>query len=60
MQHKAEDGCISHGLGDKGGKGLPLFNAALQAQRTAFRIVLVKRGGKEPTKGTVVAHKTRR
>lgn len=45
MQRKIEDGCFSHGLGDKGGKGLPLFNAALEAKETSFRIVLVKRAG---------------
>eukprot|EP00933_Yihiella_yeosuensis_P062723 TRINITY_DN656_c1_g1_i1.p1 TRINITY_DN656_c1_g1~~TRINITY_DN656_c1_g1_i1.p1 ORF type:complete len:186 (-),score=37.83 TRINITY_DN656_c1_g1_i1:151-708(-) len=45
MQSKNEEGAISHGLGDKGGKGLPLFNACLQDPESAsfFRIVLVKR-----------------
>eukprot|EP00040_Diaphanoeca_grandis_P040109 m.5218 g.5218 ORF g.5218 m.5218 type:complete len:144 (-) comp4178_c0_seq1:110-541(-) len=43
MFHKAEDGAISHGLGDKGGKGLPLFNESLEKGETTFRIVLVKR-----------------
>ena len=43
MQQKIEDGCFSHGLGEKGGKGLPLFNAAMDAQRISYRIVLVKR-----------------
>mmetsp|Transcript_37395 Transcript_37395/g.60890 ORF Transcript_37395/g.60890 Transcript_37395/m.60890 type:complete len:122 (+) Transcript_37395:3-368(+) len=43
MQHKAEDGAVSHGLGDKGGKGLPLFNAALCNGEATWRIVLVKR-----------------
>ncbi len=43
MQKKVEDGCSSHGLGDKGGKGLPLFNAALAAREMSFRIVFVKR-----------------
>lgn len=43
MFKKAEDGCFSHGLGDKGGKGLPLFNASLSSGETTFRIVLVKR-----------------
>ena len=43
MQKKIEDGCFSHGLGDKGGNGLPLFNASLAAKETTFRIVLVKR-----------------
>ena len=44
-QHKAEDGAISMGLGDKAGKGLPLFNAALadSATGSSFRIVKVKR-----------------
>lgn len=44
MQCKPEDGCLSHGLGDKGGKGLPLFNDSLQSGSTTFRAVLVKRG----------------
>merc|ERR1719199_1950971 len=43
MQSKNEDGAISHGLGDKGGKGLPLFNASLRSGESSFRIVLVKR-----------------
>lgn len=43
MQQKAEDGAMSHGLGDKGGKGLPLFNAALRSCDITHRIVLVKR-----------------
>lgn len=43
MQSKNEDGAISHGLGDKGGRGLPLFNASLQSGETTFRIVFVKR-----------------
>lgn len=45
MQSKNEDGAISHGLGDKGGKGLPLFNACLRDPESGsfFRIVLVKR-----------------
>jgi len=43
MQSKNEDGAISHGLGDKGGKGLPLFNASLQSGEATFRVVLVKR-----------------
>ncbi|CAK0815271.1 unnamed protein product [Prorocentrum cordatum] len=28
LQIKSEDGAISHGLRDKGGTGLPLFNAS--------------------------------
>merc|ERR1712083_1262526 len=43
MQSKNEDGAISHGLGDKGGRGLPLFNSSLQSGETSFRIVSVKR-----------------
>merc|ERR1712060_1010172 len=43
MQSKNEDGAISHGLGSKGGKGLPFFNASLQSGETSFRIVSVKR-----------------
>eukprot|EP00439_Symbiodinium_sp_Y106_P039898 s2022_g4.t2 len=31
MQWKIEDGARSHGLGDKGGKGLPIFNEALES-----------------------------
>ena len=44
---QAEDGAISHGLGDKGGKGLPLFNECLQSGEGSFRIVLVKRQPKK-------------
>mmetsp|Transcript_128370 Transcript_128370/g.256402 ORF Transcript_128370/g.256402 Transcript_128370/m.256402 type:complete len:216 (-) Transcript_128370:82-729(-) len=43
VQSKNEDGAISHGLGNKGGRGLPLFNASLQSGQTTFRTVLVKR-----------------
>lgn len=43
MQSKNEDGAISHGLGEKGGRGLPLFNASLQSGETIYRIVFVKR-----------------
>jgi len=43
MQSKNEDGAISHGLGNKGGRGLPLFNESLQNGDTSFRIVFVKR-----------------
>merc|ERR1712079_237130 len=39
MQSKNEDGAISHGLGDKGGHGLPLFNEGLQSGATTFRFV---------------------
>ena len=44
MQSKIEDGAISHGLGYKGGKGLPLFNDALARGLITWRIRLVKRG----------------
>lgn len=44
QQHKVEDGAISHGLGDKGGKGLNQFNASMAVGDTTFSIVLVKRG----------------
>jgi hypothetical protein len=44
MQSKVEDGAMSHGLGDKGGKGLPIFNAGLMHGHTFWRIRLVKRG----------------
>lgn len=47
MQSKNEDGAISHGLGDKGGRGLPLFNASLLNNETTFRIVFVKRFAKK-------------
>lgn len=43
IQHKAEDGCMSMGLGSKGGGGLPLFNESLADGRTTWRIVRVKR-----------------
>lgn len=39
IQHKVEDGCLSIGLGNKAGKGLDTFNAAL----LSWRIVKVKR-----------------
>ena len=41
--HKAEDGCLSTGLGSKAGKTLSLFNAALQDGRVTFSPVFVKR-----------------
>jgi len=50
MQSKNEDGAISHGLGDKGGKGLPLFNASLECGESTHRIVLVKRFHVKDTK----------
>jgi len=46
MQAKAEDGVMSHGLGDKGGKGLPKFNEALEKGQIQWVIRLVKRNGK--------------
>jgi len=48
-QCKPEEGCLSHGLGEKGGKGLPLFNESLQSGSTSFRLVLVKRPGGDRT-----------
>lgn len=42
-QLKVEDGALSMGLGDKAGKGLPLFNESLRNGETTFRIVTVKR-----------------
>ena len=42
-QCKPEDGCLSHGLGGKGGKGLARFNASLESGEMRWRIVLVKR-----------------
>jgi len=44
MQCKPEEGVLSHGLGDKGGKGLSRFNASLASGASRYRIVLVKRG----------------
>ena len=41
MQCKPEDGALSHGLGDKGGNGLPKFNGSLRAGTSRYRIVLV-------------------
>jgi hypothetical protein len=43
IQHKPEDGCLSMGLGSKGGGGLPIFNASLVDGRTTWRVVRVKR-----------------
>ena len=42
-QMKIEDGAFSMGLGDKAGKGLPLFNQSLANGQTTFRIVKIKR-----------------
>jgi hypothetical protein len=41
--HKAEDGCISTGLGDKAGNTLPLFNAGLADGSVTFCPIVVKR-----------------
>ena len=38
IQRKPEDGTLSHGLGDKGGKTLSTFNAALQSGDTTWRM----------------------
>ena len=42
-QMKIEDGALSMGLGDKAGKGLPLFNESMRNGETTYRIVKVKR-----------------
>lgn len=42
-QMKVEDGALSMGLGNKAGKGLPLFNQCLMNEEGTFRIVKVKR-----------------
>eukprot|EP01112_Ceratiomyxa_fruticulosa_P014660 TRINITY_DN4213_c0_g4_i4.p1 TRINITY_DN4213_c0_g4~~TRINITY_DN4213_c0_g4_i4.p1 ORF type:complete len:174 (-),score=25.17 TRINITY_DN4213_c0_g4_i4:213-734(-) len=47
MQSKIEDGVISHGLGNKGGKGLPIFNQALTSSDIMWKIVRVKRSPKK-------------
>ena len=54
-QKKIEDGCISHGLGEKGGNGLNDFNEALkefgsgdgEIMEKKWRIVTVKRSFKK-------------
>ena len=51
QQCKVEHGAISHGLGDKGGKGLARFNASIAAGDTTFGIVLVKRPGRQGRRG---------
>jgi hypothetical protein len=43
IQSKVEDGAMSSGLGDKAGKGLPVFNASLASRETTWRIVTTKR-----------------
>ena len=40
---KAEDGCMSTGLGHKAGKTLSIFNDCLKRGETTFRIVFVRR-----------------
>jgi hypothetical protein len=42
-QMKVEDGALSMGLGNKAGKGLPLFNESITKGETTFRIVKIKR-----------------
>ena len=42
-QQKNEDGCMSHGLGNKAGKDLEQFNASLRDGTSTWRIVNVKR-----------------
>eukprot|EP00961_Rhodomonas_salina_P055213 741780-Rhodomonas_salina.1 len=44
VQHKPEDGVLSHGLGFAAGHTLPLFNESLAKGESKFAIVLVKRG----------------
>ncbi len=41
--HKAEEGCLSTGLGDKAGKTLPRFNAGLADGSITFCPIVVKR-----------------
>lgn len=43
IQMKIEDGALSMGLGDKAGKGLPLFNESMRKGETTYRIVKIKR-----------------
>ena len=43
LQHKAEDGALSMGLGHKAGGGLPIFNESLSGGLSSWRIVAVKR-----------------
>lgn len=40
---KAEDGCMSHGLGSKAGKTLNLFNESIRTGKTTFRPIFVRR-----------------
>lgn len=57
-QSKNEDGVISHGLGDTGGRGLDEFNRSLQEGQTHFRVVTVKRAEKK-AEGAFGAGRTR-
>lgn len=43
IQHKAEDGVLSMGLGNKAGKGLGIFNESLSQGLSKWQIVKVKR-----------------
>ncbi|AYV82523.1 MAG: hypothetical protein Hyperionvirus1_102 [Hyperionvirus sp.] len=43
IQHKAEDGALSIGLGNKAGNGLKKFNESLTIGNTKWKIVKVKR-----------------
>jgi hypothetical protein len=40
---KAEDGCMSHGLGNKAGGTVSRFNAAIASGLIVFRVVFVRR-----------------
>eukprot|EP01119_Soliformovum_irregulare_P001668 TRINITY_DN11400_c0_g1_i1.p1 TRINITY_DN11400_c0_g1~~TRINITY_DN11400_c0_g1_i1.p1 ORF type:complete len:176 (-),score=29.36 TRINITY_DN11400_c0_g1_i1:43-570(-) len=42
-QIKVEDGALSMGLGNKAGKGLPIFNDSIRSGSITWRIVKVKR-----------------
>lgn len=46
IQSKIEEGTISHGLGDKAGRTLSRFNAALDDEMISWRIVLIKRAAR--------------
>jgi len=48
-QQMVEDGAMSHGLGDKGGKSLPLFNAALRSGDVS--ILCLSRGSRANNRG---------
>lgn len=43
IQHKAEDGALSHGLGHAAGRTVERFNAALKSGKGSYRVVKVKR-----------------